>query len=105
MSKKNRIYYKPKWATLNGRYISSLRDVGMTTTFNLQMCFCSCPLPLQSMMDELDADGLRPLDGGKWIEIHNDTCPNANPATFLRYVTDQEKAEYRENNRRWRENT
>lgn len=96
MSKKNRIYYKPRWATLNGRYLTSLRDVGMTTTFDLTQCFCSCaPWPLQSMRDEYKVD----------LELHNDDCPNAKPWAFLRYVTEEEHATYRENYRRERENT
>jgi len=93
---KNRIYYKPRCATLNGRYITSLRDVGMTIEFELTQCFCSCcTWPLKSMREEYKSD----------IYVCYDDCPNAKPWAFLRYATKKELSKYRKDYRKERENT
>ena len=36
-----------------------------------------------------------PLDGGNWLEVHYDDCPNAENGIFRRYVTKEEHEEYR----------
>jgi hypothetical protein len=72
--KKNRIFYKPRWVTLNNRYITSVRDIGMTLDFDLEQCFCSCPFPL-----------------GLETTTHYEDCCNADPQKFVRYVTKEER--------------
>ena len=105
MSKKQRIYYKPRWCSLNSRYLTGLRDVSMSVNFDLEQCFCSCaPFPLQSMLDEWHREqaffSCVNEDIREWIEVHHDDCPNAKKGFFRRYVTEEEHEKYREIYRR-----
>lgn len=100
MKNKGREFYKPKWCSLNGYFVTSLNDVSMKTNFDLEQCFCSCPSPLKSMLNDYyflnSVCTCRPYgEKLEYIEVHYDDCPNAKRGYFYRYVTKEEKEQYR----------
>ena len=46
-----RIFYKVDSVYLNGIRVSGLRDVDVTTTFELTACFCSCSVMLNAQYE------------------------------------------------------
>ena len=95
-----RIFYKIEDACLNGASIRGLRDVEISTTFELMQCFCGCPhFPSQAMRDEFEFNppylcGWLAMQPKLTIEVHRDDCPNANQDRLLRYLTEDERNQY-----------
>ena len=84
----DRVRYVVQDININGVKLTNADITNVNTSFVLDMCFCSCPFPLDSMISEFNRFWAPTLSQD--IELHYTCCPNAKKERFLRDVTEEE---------------